>query len=98
MEEWRPLVEQYFPPELVEEALSVIDCESNGDPLAVNSRSGASGLFQFMPGTWTWASSLAGWDGANVFLPEANIAVAAWLVQDSIDRGNPAWTHWTCKP
>ncbi len=82
----------------MDEALSVIRCESNGDPLAVNPRSNASGLFQFLPGTWAWASTLAGWGGANVFNPEANVAVAAWLVQDSIDRGKDPWVHWTCKP
>ncbi len=76
----------------------MIRCESNGDPLAVNPRSNASGLFQFLPGTWAWASTLAGWGGANVFNPEANVAVAAWLVQDSIDRGKDPWVHWTCKP
>ncbi len=98
VEEWRPLVAQYFPAERVDEALAVMHCESKGDPLAVNPSSGASGLFQFVPGTWGWASNLAGWEGANVFLPEANIAVAAWLVQDSVDRDKDAWLHWSCKP
>ena len=32
--------------------LAVARCESGLDPNAVNSSSGASGLFQFMPGTW----------------------------------------------
>ena len=98
VEEWRPLVEQYFSGAQVESALSVIECESNGDPLAVNAISGASGLFQFIPGTWAWASSLAAWDGADALVPEPNVAVAGWLVQDSLDRGADPWLHWTCKP
>ena len=89
---------QHFPTELVDEALSVMRCESLGDPLAYNSSSGASGLFQFIPGTWGWASPNAGYSGASPFEPEANVATAAWLVQTSIDQGKDAWVHWTCKP
>ncbi|NIR38564.1 MAG: transglycosylase SLT domain-containing protein, partial [Actinobacteria bacterium] len=66
VEQWRGLVETYWPAELVEEALSVIHCESRGNPLAVNSTSSASGLFQFLPSTWATASPRAGWDGADV--------------------------------
>jgi hypothetical protein len=98
VEEWRPLVSEYFPAELVDDALSVIYCESKGDPSAYNSRSGASGLFQFIERTWNWASSNAGWAGASPFDPEANVASAAWLVDRSISRGQDAWHHWSCKP
>ena len=98
VEEWRPLVEQYFAPELVDNALVVMKCESKGDPAAYNSRSGASGLFQFIPNTWNWASSNAGWAGASPFDAEANVASAAWLVDWSLGRGKDAWAHWSCKP
>lgn len=100
VEFWRPLVTAYFPAEFVEEALSVMACESNGDPLALNPTSGAAGLFQFIPSTWAWASDFAGWSGADVFDPEANTAVAAWLVIDSVDGGHTggAWGHWSCQP
>jgi hypothetical protein len=100
VEDWRPLVEQYFAPERVEEALRVMWCESRGNPTVVNDVSGAAGLFQFVPNTWGWASAEAGWAGASVFDPEANIASAAWLVQVSIDTdhaGGP-WGHWSCQP
>ena len=76
---WRALVEEYWPAGQVDDALSVMECESKGDPNAYNEASGASGLFQFLPGTWTSASVSAGWAGADVFYGEANIAVAAWL-------------------
>ncbi|MCP3998243.1 MAG: lytic transglycosylase domain-containing protein [bacterium] len=98
VEEWRSLVSQFFPAERVDEALRVMRCESLGDPLAYNSSSGASGLFQFIPGTWGWASPHAGYTGASPFDPEANVATAAWLVQTSIDQGKSAWIHWSCKP
>lgn len=100
VEAWRGLVAQHFAAERVDEALRIIQCESRGDPTAVNPYSGASGLFQFMASTWTWASAEAGWAGASVFDPEANTAAAAWLVQTSIETAHPggAWGHWTCSP
>ena len=98
VEQWRPIVERYFDADLVGEALSIITCESNGDPTAINRRSGAAGLFQFIPGTWTHASREAGFSGASPFEPEPSIAAAAWLVAYSLDAGNSAWTHWTCRP
>jgi hypothetical protein len=97
-EEWRWLVELYFPAVHVDDAIQVINCESNGDPLATNPYSGAAGLFQFIPSTWSWASSEAGWGGTSPYEPEANVAVAAWLVQISIDGGQDAWHHWSCRP
>ncbi len=98
VEQWRPLVERYFPPERIEEALSIIDCESDGDPNASNPRSSASGLFQFLDRTWSHSSEQAGFQGESPFSPEANIAAAAWLVEYSLDVGDPAWAHWTCRP
>ena len=98
VERWRPLVERYFGPTLVEQALSIIDCESNGDPTIRNGRSGAAGLFQFIRGTWATASEQAGFGGASPYEPEANIAAAAWLTRYSLDRGAGAWSHWTCRP
>lgn len=97
-EEWRSLVEQYFASGLVDDALAVIECESRGDPLAYNPASGASGLFQFIPSTWAWASEAAGFAGASPFDPTANVGTAAWLAQRSIDQGRSPWAHWTCKP
>ncbi len=94
VEQWRGLVEAYWPASLVDEALSVIDCESNGDPNAVNPSSGAAGLFQFLPSTWDSASVQAGWDGADVFDPEANIATAYWLYSQFTEP----WQQWNCKP
>jgi hypothetical protein len=98
VERWRPLVERYFGSDLVDEALLIIDCESSGDPEITNPRSSAAGLFQFISGTWEYASEQAGFAGASAFDPEANVASAAWLVGYSLDAGRSAWAHWTCRP
>jgi len=98
VERWRPLVERYFPEEWVAEALSIIACESNGDPFITSQRSSAAGLFQFISGTWEHASEQAGFGGSSALVPEANVAAAAWLVEDSLSAGRSAWAHWTCRP
>ena len=89
VEAWRPLVSAYFGPGEVERALRVIYCESSGDPGAKNPRSSASGLFQHLARFWTERSVDAGWAGADIFDPEANVAVAAWLVYQG-----GGWSHW----
>lgn len=93
-EGWRPLVEEYFPAHEVDRAIRIIACESNGDPNARNPRSGASGLFQHMPGDWPMRADSAGFPGASIFDPEANVAAAAWLVYDAQGGG---WGHWVCR-
>jgi peptidoglycan hydrolase CwlO-like protein len=99
VEPWRPLVARYFPEHLVEEALAVMRCESLGNPVVVNPYSGASGLFQQMPFYWPSRAEAAGWSGASIFDPEANIAVSAWLVMRSEEsHAEGAWGHWSCKP
>lgn len=77
--EWRDTVALYFPAEAVDLAMWVIECESGGDPLATNAASGAAGLFQHVPEYWAGRSRAAGWEGADIYFPLANVAVAAWL-------------------
>lgn len=92
VEEWRPLVAGFFPPEQVEMALCVIAGESRGNPNADNPRSSAAGLWQFLKSTWdnvvprsvtggTYASGL-------VYQPEASTRAAAWL------WANLGWSQW----
>ena len=71
--------------------LRVAWCESRYNPYAVNSRSGAAGLFQFMPATWAANSVRAGYAGASVFDPVANANTAAFMF-----RNGQAW-QWSCK-
>lgn len=98
VERWRPLTSSHFPSGRVDEALAVIECESRGDPNAYNPYSGASGLFQFLPSTWATVSPRAGYGGASVFEPEANIATAAWLTDYYESRGSDPWSAWVCTP
>lgn len=97
VERWRSTVSAHFPAARVDEALLIIQCESNGDPDAVNPFSGAAGLFQFLPGTWAVASVGAGLDGASVYDPAANIAAAAWLAGYYEANGSDYWAPWTCR-
>ena len=97
IEQWRGLVSQYFPSSRVDEALAIIDCESNGDPNALNPYSGASGLFQFLPSTWASTAPKAGFAGASVFDAEANIGSAAWLGNRYEDLGYYFWHPWSCR-
>ncbi|MDH3250501.1 MAG: transglycosylase SLT domain-containing protein [Acidimicrobiia bacterium] len=94
---WRPLLETYFASDLVLDALVIIQCESVGDPNAVNPYSGASGLFQFMPGTWAVASVEAGVGDRPVFDGEANIIAASWLAEYYRSRGLDPWRPWSCR-
>ena len=98
VERWRSLVSSYFPAAWVEPALRIVQCESLGDPEAYNPYSGASGLFQFLPGTWAVISPKAGFGGASVFDPEANIGTAAWLASYYQNLGRSPWSAWYCTP
>ncbi len=71
--------------------LRVAWCESRYNPYAINARSGAAGLFQFMPATWVANSARAGYGGASVFDPSASANVAAYMF-----RNGQAW-QWACK-
>ena len=61
----------------------IIRHESQGNPRAVNPRSGASGLGQFLPSTWR--TTPQGKAGLSVFDPAANRAAVAWML--SVGRG-----------
>ena len=74
-------------PAAVQWAINVAYCESRYHPNSVNSESGASGLFQFMPSTWGGTP----WASQSPFDPVANAQAAAWLY----NRYGPG--RWTCQ-
>lgn len=82
VEQWRGLVSQYFTN--VDYALCIIKWESGGNPNAVNSSSGAAGLFQIMPFWWDAY-------GGNRFNPETNVALAAKIYADY------GWGAWNAQ-
>jgi uncharacterized protein YraI len=67
--------------------LRVARCESNLDPYNVTSPHSASGLFQFLPGTWATTP----YADENIFDPEINAYAAAWMW--SVGRRN----EWVCQ-
>ncbi len=74
-------------PAAVQWAINVAYCESRYHPNSVNSQSGASGLFQFLPSTWGGTP----WASQSPFDPVANAQAAAWLYS----RYGPG--RWTCQ-
>jgi Transglycosylase SLT domain len=62
-------------PRAVQWAINVAYCESRYHPNSVNTDSGATGLFQFMAGTWAGTP----WASKSRFDPVANAQAAAWL-------------------
>ncbi len=74
-------------PAAVQWAINVAYCESRYHPNSVNSDSGASGLFQFMPSTWGGTP----WANQSPFDPVANAQAAAWLYS----HYGPG--RWTCQ-
>ncbi|MEA2527837.1 MAG: hypothetical protein QOF73_5064 [Thermomicrobiales bacterium] len=70
-----------------EDMLRVARCESNLDPYNVTPPYSASGLFQFLPGTW--ASTPYAND--DIFDPVANANAAGWMW--SVGRRN----EWVCQ-
>ena len=71
----------------VQWAFNVAWCESRYHPNSVNSSSGASGLFQFLPSTWAFTPQ----HNQSPFDPIANSNAAAWLYA----RDGPS--QWVCQ-
>ena len=74
-------------PRAVQWAINVAYCESRYHPNSVNTDSGATGLFQFMAGTWSGTP----WASKSRLDPVANAQAAAWLYS----HYGPG--RWTCQ-
>lgn len=86
---WESMIIIYFEPEDWQWAHDVILCETDPDwdENSYNSRSGAAGLFQFIPSTWAFSKP---WPGASPYDPTAAFMAARWL----LDNGGRS--HWVC--
>lgn len=94
------LVSVFFAPEDKDQMLQVAECESSADAddtysVAINPKSKAAGWYQHLPQYWDDRSTAAGFAGAHVLNPVANVAVAAHLYygQDSNERWG-GLSHW----
>jgi hypothetical protein len=90
VQQWQPIIEQYFKQEDVKQAMLIVYCESRGKANAVGTNKDKSkdkGLWQFNDRTWAWLTPKLNIKGDR-FNPELSTAVASWLVY------NDGWHHW----
>lgn len=87
---WEDDIAVHFPANQVGKACQVMMCETGGtgDPTIHNPSSSASGLFQFLDGTWTSTTGLA--PPAAAYPAGQQIAAAATLWRSS------GWAPWSC--
>jgi hypothetical protein len=85
----KDIIDAFSPlgPAAVQWAMNVAWCESRYHPNSVNSSSGASGLFQFLPSTWAFTP----YASHSPFDPQYNALAAAWLYH----RDGPS--QWVCQ-
>ena len=91
VEQWRSLVAAYWPAELVDTALCIIEKESRGNPAAKNPRSTARGLFQILASLW---APYFGVSFDALYDPGVNVQLGYRIYQR---QGWGAWTvHRQC--
>ncbi len=69
-------------------AVSIASCESGLNPAATNPYSGAAGVFQIMPGTWSGTA----WAASSPYDAWANINAAHQIFV----RDGYSWSEWVC--
>jgi hypothetical protein len=89
--EVRELVTRYFAADDVNRAMRVAWCSSGFNPGLVDPATGAVGLFPLDPVRWSPLAAAAGFAGAQITDAEANVAVAAHLVEQE------GWGAWACR-
>jgi len=90
--EVRALVEIYFEPQDINQAVRIAWCESRFDPNATDLRTGGVGLFNHLPRYWDGRAENAGFAGAEPTDPEASTAAAAWEVYSGA-----GWEIFNCR-
>jgi hypothetical protein len=88
------LIQTYFQPQDVDQAMRVVKCESGFSSTARNSRSSAAGAWQFLRDTWDRMVSpntgSPSYDAGGPFDPTWATINAAWLWY------NVGPSQWTC--
>lgn len=75
-------------------AEKIVDRESNFQPDAVNTRSGATGLFQLMPLHATWIKNDLGYDFSEMKDPYKNSEAAKLLSYKNYKAYGDGWAPW----
>ena len=107
VEQWRPLVEEFFPIDEVDDVLSVMACESNGNP---NTRYmeewgvESVGLMQINEGWLTgwsrpeWAILSHNDQPVDLTDPATNLQAAKFIRFFEDTTGLRPWSQWACQP
>lgn len=69
----------------------VARCESGGNPTAKNPVSSASGLYQFLDGTWTWVTGLEPPAAAWPVEVQHQAFIDLWQDGDGAAHWRPSW-------
>lgn len=107
VEQWRPLVEEFFPADEVDDVLSVMACESLGNP---NTRyleewgDYSLGLMQINEG-WLFGWGQPEWailshndQPVDLTDPATNLQAAKFVRYYEDFSGHPPWSQWACQP
>ena len=107
VEEWRPLVEEFFPADEVEDVLSVMRCESLGNPDARFLEEWGDyslGLMQINEG-WLFGWGRPEWailshndQPVDLLDPATNLQAAKFIRHYEDTNGHPPWSQWACQP
>ena len=96
----RPYVEFVFddhPVTTADAAVQVAWCESRWKPWARNRHSTATGLFQYLYGTWHAEAHYWGWDELSDPSHRLDPVLMTNLTYKVVERDN-GWRQWQCKP
>ncbi len=89
----RQTIALYFEPADVDRAVRVAWCESSFNASSVDVRTGGEGIFHIDPALFEEVAADAGVRGRDILDPEANAAVAAYLVYQT----EPGWSSFVCQ-
>ncbi len=89
----RQTIALYFEPADVDRAVRVAWCESSFNASSVDVRTGGEGIFHIDPALFDEVAADAGVRGRDILDPDANVAVAAYLVYQT----EAGWSSFVCQ-
>ncbi len=89
----RQTIALYFEPADLDRAVRVAWCESSFNASSVDVRTGGEGIFHIDPALFEEVAADAGVRGRDILDPDANVAVAAYLVYQT----EAGWSSFVCQ-